>query len=49
MIATGQSGHPLSSNYDHFIEMWKQGKSVFLDIPRIIMKKSQQGTIRFTP
>lgn len=49
MIATGQSGHPLSSNYDNFIEKWKLGKSIFLDIPKKILEKSNQGIIRFTP
>jgi penicillin amidase len=49
IIATGQSGHPLSPFYADQLELHKAGQSIRLDVSEEILKAESTGTLIFTP
>lgn len=49
MIATGQSGNPLSPLYNQFIDAWKRGKSIILKPSKEKLLNSHRGIIQFVP
>ncbi|MEX2449607.1 MAG: penicillin acylase family protein [Rhodospirillales bacterium] len=49
MIATGQSGNPLSPLYDNFLDAWLLGKSLSLGGISAEAEKSLRGRLRLSP
>ena len=49
MIATGQSGNPLSPLYNNFMDAWQRGKSIILNSSKENLIKSHRGIIQFVP
>ena len=49
VIATGQSGNPISPFYDNFIQLWNSGKSIKLKLSKEKLLSSHRGIIQFTP
>jgi penicillin amidase len=49
MIATGQSGHPLSAHFDDLIEPWRAGDSIALGGGREALADDAVGTLVLRP
>jgi penicillin amidase len=49
MIATGQSGNPLSPLYDNFLDAWLSGKSLSLGGVSAETGNSLRGRLRLSP
>lgn len=49
VIATGQSGHPLSPFYADQLALYKEGKSIRLDLTRGELEEQAAGTLTFKP
>jgi penicillin amidase len=49
MIATGQSGNPLSPLYDQFVKPWRQGHFITLRGNREELRASSLGTLHLRP
>ena len=49
MIATGQSGHPLSENYGNFLRPWKDGRYRRISAGRMQLMDKHATVMRLTP
>jgi len=49
IIATGQSGNPVSDHYDDFVALWRDGALVTLTGPQETLRARGLGTTRFVP
>ncbi|MGP1396154.1 MAG: penicillin acylase family protein [Inquilinaceae bacterium] len=49
VIATGQSGHPLSNQFGAFVERWRDGEGVALTGDRAALAATAIGTLILTP
>ena len=49
MIATGQSGNPLSVKYRNFLEPWASGQYICLGLPLATLRAQAVSTQRLTP
>jgi penicillin amidase len=49
IVATGQSGNPLSPHYDDLLRLWQTGQSFALDGTREALHQSAEGDLTLTP
>jgi penicillin amidase len=49
MIATGQSGHPLSTHYSDFVPLWRHGQSLTVSGTQAELAGSSSEHLTFTP
>ena len=49
VIATGQSGNPLSSHYDDFLADWRDGRWLRLGLGRETLERQAAGTLTLVP
>ena len=49
IIATGQSGHPLSSHYDDLGQLWRRGEYIPMSIDPDLARAGAVGITRLTP
>lgn len=49
MIATGQSGNPLSPHYRDLLADWRDGRYLRLGLPRRALQAAAKGTLRLEP
>ncbi len=49
IIATGESGHPLSRFYADQLRLYKKGKSIRLDVPEAELMAENSGVLTFKP
>lgn len=49
IIATGQSGSPLSGYYDTFVDRWRQGEMITLSGSPAALSERGRGTLTFRP
>lgn len=47
--AIGQSGHPLSPHYDHYLDDWRAGRYRPMRIERATIEQASAGTLRLEP
>ena len=49
VIATGQSGHPLSPHYADQLPLWRRGEAIRLDIPEAELMADNGRVLQFHP
>ncbi|WP_112309566.1 penicillin acylase family protein [Pseudogemmobacter bohemicus] len=49
ITATGQSGHPLSRNYDDLGELWRRGEYIPMSLDRDLANAAAAGVMLLTP
>ncbi len=49
VIATGQSGHPLSRHYDDLAQLWRRGEYVRMSLDEDLARAAATGITRITP
>ena len=49
IISTGQSGHPLSENYDDLSELWRRGEYIPMPLDPALAGAAVQGIITLVP
>jgi penicillin G amidase len=49
VIATGQSGHPLSRHYDDFAALWRRGEYVPMSLDASLARAGARGVTRIAP
>jgi penicillin amidase len=49
IIATGQSGHPLSRHYDDLGELWRRGEYIPMSLDPDLARAAAVGTTRLVP
>ncbi len=49
VIATGQSGHPLSRHYDDLAELWRRGEYVRMSLDPALARAAAAGITRLQP
>ena len=49
IISTGQSGHPLSENYDNLSELWRRGEYIPMSLDPALARAAAQGVTTLIP
>ena len=49
IIATGQSGHPLSRHYDDLAALWRRGEYIPMSLDADLARAGAIGTTRLLP
>jgi len=49
IISTGQSGHPLSENYDNLSGLWRRGEYIPMSLDPALARGAAQGVTRLLP
>ncbi len=49
IISTGQSGHPLSENYDNLSELWRRGEYIPMSLDPALARAGAQGVTTLVP
>jgi penicillin amidase len=49
IIATGQSGHPLSPHYDDLGELWRRGEYIPMSLDPALARAAAVGITRLVP
>ena len=49
IIATGQSGHPLSRHYDDLGELWRRGEYIPMSLDPELARAAANGVMVLTP
>jgi penicillin G amidase len=49
IIATGQSGHPLSRHYADQLPLWKRGDGIRLHVSEAEVMRGNTGVLTFRP
>ena len=49
VIATGQSGHPLSRHYDDLGELWRRGEYIPMTLDPDLARAGAEGITRLVP
>lgn len=49
IIATGQSGHPLSRHYDDLAELWRRGEYITMSLDPALARAGAEGVTRLFP
>jgi penicillin amidase len=49
IVATGQSGHPLSPHYDDLGELWRRGEYIPMSLDPALARAAAAGTTRLVP
>ena len=49
IIATGQSGHPLSRHYDDLSELWRRGEYIPMSLDPELARAAAAGITRLEP
>ena len=49
VIATGQSGHPLSRHYDDLAERWRRGEYVTMSLDPTLARAGARGITVLSP
>ena len=49
IIATGQSGHPLSRHYDDLGELWRRGEYIPMSLDPALARAAAEGVTRLVP
>ena len=49
VIATGQSGHPLSRHYDDLGQLWRRGEYWRMSVDKELISSASIGTTRLKP